>query len=227
MEILYEDNHIIALNKKVSELVQGDKTGDISLDIQVKDYLKKKCHKQGNVFLGVVHRLDRPASGVLLFARTGKALTRLNDLFRNNEINKKYWAIVKNKPSSRSGLLTHYLVRNQDQNKSYAYDKLVPNSKEARLRYEIHARSDRYFLLEIDLYTGRHHQIRCQLSKINCPVKGDLKYGYERSNTDSGISLHAREIRFIHPVKKEPLHIIAPVPDERLWKIFEDMKGRT
>lgn len=222
MEILYEDNHIIALNKKVSELVQGDKTGDISLDIQVKDYLKKKYHKQGNVFLGVVHRLDRPASGVLLFARTGKALTRLNDLFRNNEINKKYWAIVKNKPTSRSGLLTHYLVRNQDQNKSYAYDKLVPNSKEARLKYEIHARSDRYFLLEIDLYTGRHHQIRCQLSKINCPVKGDLKYGYERSNTDSGISLHAREIQFIHPVKKEPLHIIAPVPDERLWKIFED-----
>jgi len=222
MEILYEDNHIIALNKKVSELVQGDKTGDISLDIQVKDYLKKKYHKHGNVFLGVVHRLDRPASGVLLFARTGKALTRLNDLFRNNEINKKYWAIVKNKPTSRSGLLTHYLVRNQDQNKSYAYDKLVPNSKEARLRYEIHARSDRYFLLAIDLYTGRHHQIRCQLSKINCPVKGDLKYGYERSNTDSGISLHAREIQFIHPVKKEPLHIIAPVPDERLWKIFED-----
>ena len=223
MEILYEDNHIIALNKKVSELVQGDKTGDISLDIQVKEYLKIKYHKQGNVFLGVVHRLDRPASGVLLFARTGKALTRLNDLFRNNEINKKYWAIVKNKPTSRSGLLLHYLVRNQDQNKSYAYDKLVPNSKEARLRYEIHARSERYFLLEIDLYTGRHHQIRCQLSKINCPVKGDLKYGYERSNTDSGISLHAREIQFIHPVKKEPLHIIAPVPDERLWKIFEDV----
>jgi 23S rRNA pseudouridine1911/1915/1917 synthase len=227
MEILYEDNHIIALNKKVSELVQGDKTGDISLDIQVKEYLKIKYHKQGNVFLGVVHRLDRPASGVLLFARTGKALTRLNDLFRNNEINKKYWAIVKNKPTSRSGLLIHYLVRNQDQNKSYAYDKLVPNSKEARLRYEIQTRSDRYFLLEIDLYTGRHHQIRCQLSKINCPVKGDLKYGYERSNTDSGISLHAREIQFIHPVKKKPVHIIAPVPDERLWKIFEDMIRRT
>jgi 23S rRNA pseudouridine1911/1915/1917 synthase len=225
MEILYEDNHIIALNKKVSELVQGDKTGDISLDIQVKEYLKIKYHKQGNVFLGVVHRLDRPASGVLLFARTGKALTRLNDLFRNNEINKKYWAIVKNKPTSRSGLLIHYLVRNQDQNKSYAYDKLVPNSKEARLRYEIQTRSDRYFLLEIDLYTGRHHQIRCQLSKINCPVKGDLKYGYERSNTDSGISLHAREIQFIHPVKKKLLHIMAPVPDERLWKIFEDMMG--
>jgi len=223
MEILYEDNHIIALNKKVSELVQGDKTGDISLDMQVKDYIKRKYHKPGNVFLGVVHRLDRPASGVVLFARTGKALTRLNDLFRNNEIKKKYWAIVKNKPSSRSGLLTHYLVRNQDQNKSYAYDKLVPNSKEARLRYEIHARSDRYFLLEIDLYTGRHHQIRCQLSKINCPVKGDLKYGYERSNPDSGISLHAREIQFIHPVKKEPLHIIAPVPDDTLWKIFEDV----
>ncbi len=225
MEILYEDNHIIALNKKVSELVQGDKTGDISLDIQVKEYLKIKYHKQGNVFLGVVHRLDRPASGVLLFARTGKALTRLNDLFRNNEINKKYWAIVKNKPTSRSGLLIHYLVRNQDQNKSYAYDKLVPNSKEARLRYEIQTRSDRYFLLEINLYTGRHHQIRCQLSKINCPVKGDLKYGYERSNTDSGISLHAREIQFIHPVKKKLLHIMAPVPDERLWKIFEDMMG--
>jgi 23S rRNA pseudouridine1911/1915/1917 synthase len=222
MEILYEDNHIIAVNKKISELVQGDKTEDISLDLQLKEYIKRKYKKPGNVFLGVVHRLDRPVSGVVLFARTGKALSRLNDLFRNNEIKKKYWAIVRNKPYSQSGLLTHFLVRNPVQNKSYVYDQPVKDSKEARLRFELRAKSDRYFLLEIDLFTGRHHQIRCQLSKINCPIKGDLKYGYERSNADSGICLHARELQFIHPVIKEPVHLIAPVPDDTLWKIFKN-----
>jgi len=222
MEILYEDNHLLAINKSSSELVQGDETGDISLDITLKDYLKEKYNKPGNVFLGVIHRLDRPVTGVVLFAKTGKALSRLNKLFRDQEISKTYWAIVKNKPVPSTGELTHYLTRNTKQNKSYAHAVEVSGSKIAKLRYQTLISIENYHLLEIDLLTGRHHQIRCQLAKINSPVKGDLKYGFPRSNPDAGISLHAREIRFIHPVRQEEIKLTAPVPDQKLWKIFQD-----
>lgn len=225
MEILYEDNHLIAINKSSSELVQGDETGDISLDITLKEYLKEKYGKPGNVFLGVVHRLDRPVTGVVLFAKTGKALSRLNKLFRDQEIRKKYWAIVKNKPVPSSGELNHYLTRNTRQNKSYAHDLQVPGSKNARLAYRTIISFKNYHLLEIDLFTGRHHQIRCQLAKINCPVKGDLKYGFPKPNPDSGISLHAREIRFLHPVKQQEIILTAPPPGEKHWGLFsEEMK---
>lgn len=225
MQILYEDNHIIAVNKTNNELVQGDKTGDISLDKKVKAYIKKKYDKPGDVFLGVIHRIDRPVSGVVLFARTSKALTRLNKMFRENTIQKTYWAIVKEKPPADSGSLKHYLVRNTKQNKSYAHDKSVKNAKEAILDYRLIAGSDRYYLLHINLKTGRHHQIRSQLSKIGCPIKGDLKYGFDRSNQDGGISLHAREILFVHPVKNNPLKIIAPPPEDNLWKSFLEILG--
>ena len=216
MEILYEDNHLIAVNKSSSELVQGDETGDKSLDISLKEYLKEKYDKPGNVFLGVVHRLDRPVSGVVVFARTSKALSRLNRLFRDQDIRKTYWAIVKNKPIPASGELNHYLIRNAGQNKSYAHDHQVPGSKNSRLAYRTLVSLRNYHLLEIDLFTGRHHQIRCQLAKINCPVKGDLKYGYPRSNPDAGISLHAREIRLIHPVRHQELIVTAAPPKEKL-----------
>lgn len=228
MEILYEDNHLIAVNKSSSELVQGDETGDISLDVSLKQYLKKKYNKPGNVFLGVVHRLDRPVSGVVVYARTSKALTRLNRLFREQDIRKIYWAIVKNKPSPASGELNHYLTRNARQNKSYAHDHPVPGSKKSRLAYRTLISLRNYHLIEIHLFTGRHHQIRCQLAKINCPVKGDLKYGYPRSNPDAGISLHAREIQLIHPVRQDELTFTASPPKEKLWSLFiEEMMGKT
>ncbi len=218
MEVIYEDNHIIAVNKNNSEIVQGDKTGDTPLSDMLKTWLKEKYSKPGNVFVGVAHRLDRPVSGVVIFAKTSKALARLNDMFRLGEVKKTYWAIVKNNPPAPEGELVNWLVRNEKQNKSYAYDTECPNSKKAILHYKVIARSDRYYLLEIDLKTGRHHQIRCQLAKMGCPIKGDLKYGFDRSNKDGGISLHAHSAAFIHPVSKNPVEIIAPVPDDTLWK---------
>jgi 23S rRNA pseudouridine1911/1915/1917 synthase len=221
MTVLYEDNHIIIVNKTVSEIVQGDKTGDKPLSEIVKEYLKEKYNKPGNVFIGVTHRLDRPTSGIVVFAKTSKALPRLNDMFKNKEVSKTYWAIVKNTPKQSEGTLKHYLVRNEKQNKSYAYDTEKLNSKLAILHYKTIARSDNYNLLEIDLETGRHHQIRCQLAKIGCPIKGDLKYGAERSNPDGGISLHARKVSFIHPVSKELIDVTAPVPEDNLWKAFQ------
>ncbi len=221
MTVLYEDNHIIAVNKSCSEIVQGDKTGDMPLSEIVKSYIKEKYNKPGEVFLGVAHRLDRPVSGVVLFAKTSKALTRLNEMFKTQQIKKTYWAIVKNKPLSESGRLEHYLLRNEKQNKSFAHEKEVPNSKKAALTYKTIKQSDNYFLLEVNLETGRHHQIRCQLAKMGCPIKGDLKYGFPRSNPNAGISLHARYIEFIHPVSKETVSITAPVPeDDVLWKVM-------
>lgn len=221
MEVIYEDNHIIIVNKSVSEIVQGDKTGDKPLSEIVKEWLKEKYNKPGNVFCGVTHRLDRPVSGIVVFAKTSKALARLNEMFKNKEIKKTYWAIVKNEPKHDRGTLTNYLVRNEKQNKSYAYDVEKPNSKKAILHYQQIAKSDNYTLLEIDLETGRHHQIRCQLAKMGCEIKGDLKYGANRSNPDGGISLHARKINFIHPVSKIEIEVIAPVPEDKLWQSFE------
>lgn len=221
LEILYEDNHIIAVNKKPSQIVQGDKTGDIPLSEIIKEYIKQRNGKPGNVFLGVVHRLDRPVAGVTVFAKTSKALTRLNELFREGEVDKTYFAIVKKAPPKEKDVLIHYLVRNEKQNKSYAYDTPKPNSKEAKLEYEVIAKSDNYTLLGIRLYTGRHHQIRCQLSAIGSPIKGDLKYGFDRSNKDASISLLARSVSFIHPVKKERISIVAPLPDTDVWRFFE------
>lgn len=221
MTVVYEDNHIIVVNKTASEIVQADKTGDTPLSETVKQYLKEKYQKPGNVFLGVTHRLDRPVSGLVIFAKTSKALTRLNEMFRAGEVKKTYWAVVKNAPKESEGELVHFLVRNEKQNKSYAYDKEVPNSKKAVLDYRLIGRSENYYLLEVDLKTGRHHQIRCQLAKMGCPIKGDLKYGFPRSNPDGSICLHARRVRFIHPVSKEPIDITAPVPSGNLWNGFE------
>lgn len=221
MTVVYEDNHIIVVNKAASEIVQGDKTGDKPLSETVKQYLKEKYQKPGNVFIGVTHRLDRPVSGLVVFAKTSKALPRLNELFKNGDVKKTYWAIVKNAPKEAEGELVHYLVRNEKQNKSYAYDKEVPNSKKAILDYRLIGHSENYYLLEVDLKTGRHHQIRCQLAKMGCPIKGDLKYGFPRSNPDGSISLHARRIRFVHPVSKELLDLEASVPEDNLWKSFE------
>jgi len=224
MQVLYEDNHIIAVNKTCSEIVQGDKTGDSPLSEIVQQWLKEKYQKSGNVFIGVTHRLDRPVSGIVLFAKTSKALTRLNEMFREGKIRKTYWAIVKNHPSQEEGELVHYLIRNEKQNKSYASEEEKPNSQKAILSYKIKSHSDHYYLLEIELKTGRHHQIRCQLAKIGCPIKGDLKYGFDRSNKDGGISLHARTLQFVHPVSKETIKITAPVPNNRLWRAFESME---
>lgn len=218
MEVIYEDNHLIAVNKTCREIVQGDKTGDTPLSDMLKVWIKEKYCKPGNVFVGVAHRLDRPVSGLVLFAKTSKALARLNEMFRTGEIKKTYWAIVKNSPPTEEGTLEHWLVRNEKQNKSYAYAEEKPEAKKAILHYKLLAKSDNYYLLEIDLKTGRHHQIRCQLAKMGCPIKGDLKYGSERSNKDGGISLHARKAQFIHPVSKQPIEIIAAVPDDSLWK---------
>ena len=216
MTVVYEDNHIIVVNKTASEIVQADKTGDTPLSETVKQYLKEKYQKPGNVFLGVTHRLDRPVSGLVIFAKTSKALTRLNEMFRTSEVKKTYWAVVKNAPKE----LVHFLVRNEKQNKSYAYDKEVPNSKKAILHYRLIGHSENYYLLEVDLKTGRHHQIRCQLAKMGCPIKGDLKYGSPRSNPDGSICLHARRVRFIHPVSKELIELEAPLPEGNLWKGF-------
>lgn len=221
MTVLYEDNHIIIVNKTTSEIVQGDKTGDKPLSEIIKEWLKEKYNKPGNVFCGVTHRLDRPVSGIVVFAKTSKVLPRLNKMFQEKDIKKTYWAITKNTPEKTIGTLTDYLVRNEKQNKSYAYDIEKPNSKKAVLHYKLIAKSDKYNLLEIDLETGRHHQIRCQLAKMGCVIKGDLKYGADRSNPDGGINLHARSISFIHPVSKELIEVTAPVPDDNLWKAFE------
>jgi len=217
LEILYEDNHLIAVNKKTGQLVQGDKTGDISLDNQLKQYIGKKYNKPGDVFLGVVHRIDRPVSGVVIFARTSKALARMNKLFRDKEIKKTYWCIVKEMPRPEEATLKHYLIKKESQNKSYAYDRHQKGTKEAILDYRLISRSDNYSLLEVLLHTGRHHQIRCQLAKIGSHIRGDLKYGFPRSNKDGGISLHARSLEFNHPVRKEQVILKAPVPDDPLW----------
>ena len=221
MDVLYEDNHLIIVNKAPSEIVQGDKTGDKPLSESIKEYLKEKYHKPGNVFCGVTHRLDRPTSGVVVFAKTSKALSRLNEMFRNGEVDKTYWAVVKNRPPKDEDTLIHYLIKNEKTNKSTAYDSEKPNTKKAILHYKLRAASQKYFLLEVDLETGRHHQIRCQLAKIGCPIKGDLKYGAERSNPDGSISLHARTISFVHPVSKQQIHVVAPVPNDTLWKALE------
>lgn len=221
MTVVYEDNHIIIVNKASSEIVQGDKTGDTPLSETVKEYLKEKYQKPGNVFIGVTHRLDRPVSGLVVFAKTSKALPRLNEMFKLGTVKKTYWAIVKNAPKEPEGELVHYLVRNEKQNKSYAYDKEVPNSKKAILDYRVIGKSENYYLLEVDLKTGRHHQIRCQLAKMGCVIKGDLKYGSPRSNPDGSICLHARRVRFEHPVSKLEIDVEAPVPNDNLWNSFK------
>jgi len=218
MKVIFEDNHLIAVNKSCHEIVQGDKTGDAPLSEMLKAYLKEKYAKPGNVFVGVTHRLDRPVTGIVIFAKTSKALARMNELFSSGKMKKKYWAIVKNRPPEQEKTLTHWLIRNERQNKSYASIDEKPNAKKAILHYRVISRSDNYFLLEIDLETGRHHQIRCQLAQIGCPVKGDLKYGAERSNPDGGISLHARSIEFLHPVSRETIQLLAEPPAENLWK---------
>lgn len=220
MQVLYEDNHIIIVNKRSGEIVQGDKTGDNTLGDDVKQYIKDRYAKPGNVFLGVVHRLDRPVAGLVVFARTSKALARLNDMFREGMVHKTYWAVVKDMPAETEATLTDWLTRNEKQNKSYAYDHEVPGSKKAVLRYKVIGRSDNYTLLEVNLMTGRHHQIRCQLANIGCPIKGDLKYGARRSNPDGSISLLARKIEFTHPVSKEHIAIEAPLPEDKLWGGF-------
>ncbi len=217
MIVLYEDNHLVVVNKAPGEIVQGDKTGDKPLSEEVKEYLKVKYNKPGNVFCGVTHRLDRPTSGIVVFAKTSKALSRLNAMFKNNEIDKTYWAVVKKLPEKTEATLTHYLIKNERTNKSTAYDVEKPNTKKSVLHYKVIGQSQNYNLLEVDLETGRHHQIRCQLSKIGSPIKGDLKYGAERSNPDGSISLHARKIAFIHPVSKEKIELVAPTPDDVLW----------
>jgi 23S rRNA pseudouridine1911/1915/1917 synthase len=218
LQILHEDNHIIVINKRVGDIVQGDKTGDKPLSEIVKDYIKEKYNKPGEAFLGVVHRLDRPTTGIIVFARTSKALTRLNDLFKNRETKKTYWAVVKNKPAKSEDNLIHFLTRNEKNNTSKAHTREVPESKMASLDYKIIKELNNYFVLEINLHTGRHHQIRAQLSAIGCPIKGDLKYGFDRSNSDGGIHLHARKLVFYHPVTKEEIQIIAPVPPDVIWK---------
>ncbi|MBR6507994.1 MAG: RNA pseudouridine synthase [Paludibacteraceae bacterium] len=219
MTVLYEDNHIIAVNKTCSEIVQGDKTGDVPLSETVKAYIKEKYNKPGEVFLGVTHRLDRPTSGVVLFARTSKALTRLNDMFKSHEqIRKTYWAIVQGKPKMPEARLENYLIRNEKQNKSYIAKPGAKDAKLAILTYKTLTVGEHYSLLEINLETGRHHQIRCQLAAIGCPVKGDLKYGAKRSNPDGGICLHARQIEFEHPVSHEQINIIAPTPEDSIWQ---------
>jgi 23S rRNA pseudouridine1911/1915/1917 synthase len=220
MEVVYEDNHIIIVNKQSGEIVQGDKTGDRPLSDIVKDYIKEKYQKPGAVFLGVVHRLDRPVSGLVVFARTSKALTRLNKMFAEGEVHKTYWALVKNAPQKTEDTLTHWLVRNEKQNKSYAYATEKPNAKKAIMKYRLIGKSDNYSLLEVQLMTGRHHQIRCQLAAMGCPIKGDLKYGAPRSNPDGSISLQSHRVEFIHPVSKERITVEAPLPDDPLWQAF-------
>jgi len=216
--VLFEDNHIIVINKRAGDLVQGDKTGDKPLPDVVKEYLKEKYNKEGNVFLGVVHRLDRPTTGIVVFAKTSKVLPRLNKLFAEKTAHKTYWAVVKDAPPKQKDTLVHWLKKNPKNNKSTAFKKEVEGSKKAILHYELLKTLDNYNLLEINLETGRHHQIRCQLTTIGCHIKGDLKYGAKRSNKDASIHLHARHIEFIHPVKKESIKITAPVPNDPIWK---------
>ncbi len=222
LQVLFEDNHIIVVNKRVGDIVQGDKTGDKPLSDVVKEYLKEKYNKPGAAFLGVVHRLDRPTTGIVVFAKTSKALTRLNELFKNRETQKTYWAVVKNKPPKTEDNLVHYLKKNEKNNTSKAHIREVPESKMASLDYKIIATLQNYFALEINLHTGRHHQIRAQLSAIGCPIKGDLKYGFDRSNPDGGIHLHARKLVFVHPVSKEILTIIAPTPNDVIWNSVQN-----
>ncbi len=218
MIVVYEDNHIIIVSKRSGEIVQGDKTGDEPLAEIVKKYIKEAHCKPGNVFLGVVHRLDRPVSGLVVFAKTSKSLSRLCNMFRDGEVHKTYWALTKNTPREPEGEIVSWLVRNEKQNKSYSYDHEVPGSKKAILRYRVLGHTESYSLLEVALLTGRHHQIRCQLASIGCPIKGDLKYGAKRSNPDGGISLLARRIQFTHPVSKIPIDVTAPLPDDSLWQ---------
>lgn len=218
MKVVYEDNHLIIVYKESGEIVQGDKTGDTPLSETVKAYIKDKYHKPGAVFLGVVHRLDRPVSGLVIFARTSKALARLNDMFRRGDIHKTYWAITQNAPPVEQDTLTGWLRRNERQNKSYVYDKEVSNSKKVILNYQLKSRSDRYCLIEVELLTGRHHQIRAQLSHMGCPIKGDLKYGARRSNPDGSISLLSCKVEFVHPVSKKNIILNSPIPDDKLWR---------
>ncbi|MGC1391919.1 MAG: RNA pseudouridine synthase [Bacteroidales bacterium] len=221
-EILYEDNHIIAVYKRSSDLAQGDKTGDIPLEVEIKKYLAEKYKKPGEVFLGVVHRLDRPVSGVMLFARTSKALSRLNEMFKTKQVKKTYLAIVKERPPEDEATIKHFLKKNESQNKTYVYDNEVKGSKEGSMTYRLKGRSEKYYLIEVELHSGRHHQIRAQLAKIGCPIKGDLKYGFARSNEDGSISLFARRLEFMHPVKKEPVTIIGHFPEGDIWSVFMD-----
>lgn len=218
MKVVYEDNHVIIVHKESGEIVQGDKTGDKPLSETVKDYIRDKFHKPGNVFLGVVHRLDRPVAGLVVFARTSKALSRLNEMFRKGEVHKTYWAITKNAPAEPEGTLVNWIVRNEKQNKSYVYDKEVPNAKRAELKYRVIAHTENYHLIEVNLLTGRHHQIRCQLAHMGCVIKGDLKYGAPRSNPDGSISLLSHEVIFIHPVSKMEIKAESLIPDDRLWR---------
>lgn len=218
MKVVYEDNHLIIVFKESGEIVQGDKTGDVPLSETVKAYIKDKYHKPGNVFLGVVHRLDRPVAGLVVFARTSKALSRLNEMFRKGEIHKTYWAITKQCPAEAQATLMNWLTRNERQNKSYVYDREVPGSKKSILEYRVIGHSNRYHLLEIRLMTGRHHQIRSQLAHIGCPIKGDLKYGAERSNPDGSISLLSHHVEFVHPVSKETISLDSPLPADCLWQ---------
>ncbi len=220
MEIIYEDNHLIVVYKKSGEIVQGDKTGDIPLSEKLKVWLKIKYSKTGNVFLGVVHRLDRPVSGLVIFAKTSKALTRLNSMISRGEIHKTYWAIVQNSPEVQSATLTNWIVRNERQNKSYVYNSEVPKSKKAVLRYTVIGHTNHYTLLEVNLLTGRHHQIRCQLASIGCQIKGDIKYGARRTNSDASISLLSHKIEFIHPVSKKLVSLISPLPSDAIWDNF-------
>lgn len=222
-KILFEDNHLIALNKTAGEIVQGDKTGDKPMSESIKDYLKDKLQKPGSAFIGVVHRIDRPVSGVVIFAKTSKALSRMNELFRDKKIRKTYWAVVKNAPPQESGTLIHYLKKDEAKNKSKSFDSEVPGSLRSWLDYKVIGKSDNYYLLEVAPQTGRHHQIRVQLAAIGCPIKGDLKYGFPRNNNDGSIHLHARKIDFIHPVRKDGVSLIAPVPNESVWKFFESL----
>ena len=223
MKVVYEDNHIIIVSKRSGEIVQGDKTGDRTLADDVKAYIKEKYAKPGNVFVGVTHRLDRPVWGLVVFAKTSKALSRLNDMFRDGSVHKTYWAICQNAPGQPEATLTHWITRNGKQNKSYAYDREVPGAKKAVLHYKVIGRSDRYTLVEVNLMTGRHHQIRCQLAKIGCPIKGDLKYGARRSNPDGSISLLARRVEFVHPVSKKSVCVESDLPDDRLWHVISGM----
>ena len=223
MKVIYEDNHIIIVSKQAGEIVQGDKTGDRPVSEDVKAYIKNAYAKPGEVFLGVPHRLDRPVAGLVIFARTGKGLSRMNELFRNGGVEKTYLAIVGRRPPQESDELTSWLVRNEKQNKSYAYDHQVPDSKEARLRYRLIGCSERYFLLAVRLLTGRHHQIRCQLASVGCPIKGDLKYGAPRSNPDASISLLAWRVRFEHPVSHIQIDVKAPLPEDNLWQSFVEV----
>ena len=221
-DILYEDNHLLVVNKRCGDLVQPDPNGSSALENEIKEFLKVRDSKPGDVFLGVVHRIDRPVSGGVLFAKTSKALSRLNEQLRKGEIHKVYWAVVESRPEQEQATLKHYILRDGRSNRSFCYASPKPEAKEARLQYVTLGCSDRYTLVEVNLLTGRHHQIRAQLSKIGCPIKGDLKYGAKRSNAGGGISLHSRTIEFVHPVRKETIKIVAPVPkDDNLWQFFE------